>query len=81
MYGLISFSLIFPFSHTLILSYCHSPILPFSHVRVHRTLYCAKGNYEFGVTRIMKSLEPYNKKVCIQYILHVHIDLHTITFI
>jgi hypothetical protein len=26
------------------------------------TLYCAKGNYEFGVSRIMKSLEPYNKK-------------------
>jgi len=29
----------------------------------HRTLYCAKGNYEFGVSRIMKSLEPYSKKV------------------
>ena len=28
-----------------------------------RTLYCAKGNYEFGISRIMKSLEPYNKKV------------------
>lgn len=27
------------------------------------TLYCAKGNYEFGISRIMKSLEPYNKKV------------------
>lgn len=27
------------------------------------TLYCAKGNYEFGITRIMKSLEPYNKKL------------------
>lgn len=27
------------------------------------TLYCAKGNYEFGITRIMKSLEPFNKKV------------------
>ncbi|EDO29767.1 predicted protein, partial [Nematostella vectensis] len=26
------------------------------------TLYCAKGNYEFGISRIMKSLEPYNKK-------------------
>ena len=29
----------------------------------HRTLYCAKGNYEFGISRIMKSLEPYSKKV------------------
>lgn len=27
------------------------------------TLYCAKGNYEFGISRIMKSLEPFNKKV------------------
>ena len=27
------------------------------------TLYCAKGNYEFGVGRIIKSLEPYNKKL------------------
>ncbi|KAJ3015116.1 Tetratricopeptide repeat protein 30A [Thoreauomyces humboldtii] len=27
------------------------------------TLYCAKGNYEFGITRIMKSLEPFNKKL------------------
>mmetsp|Transcript_81081 Transcript_81081/g.121877 ORF Transcript_81081/g.121877 Transcript_81081/m.121877 type:complete len:139 (+) Transcript_81081:607-1023(+) len=27
------------------------------------TLYCAKGNYEFGVSRIIKSLEPYNKKI------------------
>jgi len=26
-------------------------------------LYCAKGNYEFGISRIVKSLEPYNKKV------------------
>ena len=30
---------------------------------LNRTLYCAKGNYEFGISRIMKSLEPYNKKV------------------
>ena len=29
-----------------------------------RTLYCAKGNYEFGISRVMKSLEPYAKKVC-----------------
>ncbi|XP_031833821.1 tetratricopeptide repeat domain 30 isoform X2 [Nomia melanderi] len=27
------------------------------------TLYCSKGNYEFGITRVMKSLEPYNKKL------------------
>jgi|GEM_PF-2449075 len=27
------------------------------------TLYCAKGNYEFGISRIMKSLEPYDKKI------------------
>lgn len=27
------------------------------------TLYCAKGNYTFGVARIIKSLEPYNKKL------------------
>ncbi|CAI8024711.1 Tetratricopeptide repeat protein 30A [Geodia barretti] len=27
------------------------------------TLYCAKGNYEFGASRVMKSLEPYNKKL------------------
>ncbi|KAM4028232.1 intraflagellar transport protein 70A isoform 2-T2 [Anomaloglossus baeobatrachus] len=26
------------------------------------TLYCAKGNYEFGISRVIKSLEPYNKK-------------------
>ena len=28
-----------------------------------RTLYCAKGNYEFGISRVIKSLEPYNKKL------------------
>ena len=27
------------------------------------TLYCSKGNYDFGISRIMKSLEPYNKKL------------------
>ena len=27
------------------------------------TLYCAKGNYEFGISQIMKSLEPYSKKL------------------
>lgn len=29
----------------------------------NRTLYCAKGNYEFGISRVIKSLEPYNKKL------------------
>ena len=28
-----------------------------------RTLYCAKGNYEFGISRVIKSLEPYQKKL------------------
>ncbi|CAE7530322.1 ttc30a [Symbiodinium sp. KB8] len=27
------------------------------------TLYCAKGNYEFGVSRIITSLKPYDKKL------------------
>ncbi|NXK79654.1 T30A1 protein, partial [Amazona guildingii] len=27
------------------------------------TLYCVKGNYDFGITRVIKSLEPYNKKL------------------
>ena len=27
------------------------------------TLYCAKGNYDFGISRIIKSLEPYDKKL------------------
>jgi tetratricopeptide repeat protein 30 len=27
------------------------------------TLYCAKGNFEFGISRIIKSMEPYNKKL------------------
>lgn len=27
------------------------------------TLYCAKGNYEFGISRVIKSLEPYSKKL------------------
>ncbi|MEE4248904.1 MAG: hypothetical protein V2I33_26330, partial [Kangiellaceae bacterium] len=27
------------------------------------TLYCSKSNYEFGISRIIKSLEPYNKKL------------------
>jgi len=27
------------------------------------TLYCAKGNFEFGMSRIIKSLEPLNKKL------------------
>ena len=27
------------------------------------TLYCAKGNFEFGIGRVMKALEPYPKKL------------------
>merc|ERR1711871_82330 len=27
------------------------------------TLYCAKGNFEFGIGRVMKSLEPYQQKL------------------
>ncbi|KAG8461835.1 hypothetical protein KFE25_013854 [Diacronema lutheri] len=27
------------------------------------TLYCAKGNFEFGIGRVIKSLEPYQKKL------------------
>nr|CAG4643078.1 EOG090X0302 [Ilyocryptus agilis] len=27
------------------------------------TLYCSKGNYEFGVSRVIKSLEPYHQKL------------------
>ncbi|CAK65556.1 unnamed protein product (macronuclear) [Paramecium tetraurelia] len=27
------------------------------------TLYCSKNNYEFGISRVIKSLEPYNKKI------------------
>ena len=27
------------------------------------TLYCAKGNYEFGISRVIKSLEPFDRKL------------------
>ena len=27
------------------------------------TLYCVKGNYEFGIGRVVRSLEPFEKKV------------------
>jgi len=27
------------------------------------TLYCAKGNFQFGVSRVIKSLEPYHKRL------------------
>ena len=30
------------------------------------TLYCSKGNYEFGISRIIKSMDPFNKKVRFQ---------------
>eukprot|EP00762_Andalucia_godoyi_P000826 ANDGO_03860.mRNA.1 Tetratricopeptide repeat protein 30 homolog len=29
------------------------------------TLYCAKGNFEFGISRIIKSLEPYQQKLMV----------------
>jgi tetratricopeptide repeat protein 30 len=38
-------------------------ILDFSLFFFSRTLYCAKNNYEFGISRVMKSLEPYQKKL------------------
>ena len=28
-----------------------------------RTMYCVRGNYEFGITRVMDSLRPYDKKL------------------
>merc|ERR1712072_377763 len=27
------------------------------------TLYCSKGNFEFGISRIIKSMEPYERKI------------------
>ena len=48
--------------HTVEFLYCHT-VIPPCYGHKHRTLYCAKGNYEFGISRIMKSLEPYAKKV------------------
>merc|ERR1711977_606153 len=27
------------------------------------TLYCTKGNFEFGISRLIKSLEPYDRKI------------------
>lgn len=41
------------------------------------TLYCTKGNYEFGISRIIKSFEPMNKKVCLEhfnynYLMYYH---------
>ncbi len=34
------------------------------------TLYCAKGNYSFGLARVMKSLAPLNKKLSMDTWLH-----------
>ena len=36
---------------------------------LYRTLYCAKGNYEFGISRVIKSLEPYQKKLGDRYLV------------
>lgn len=47
-----------------------------------RTLYCAKGNYDFGISRVIKSLEPYNKKVrrwilsTLTYFIYTGFQLH-----
>lgn len=27
------------------------------------TLYCTRGNYDFGISRVIRSLEPYQKKL------------------
>ena len=27
------------------------------------TLYCAKGNFEFGISRVVKSLRPYGRRL------------------
>ena len=45
------------------------------------TLYCSKTNYEFGITRVIKSLEPFQKKlgtdtwfyVKVKYILIINV--------
>ena len=42
-----------------------------------RTLYCAKGNYDFGISRVIKSLEPYNKKVGRLIVLTVALNDYT----
>ncbi|VDO09216.1 unnamed protein product [Rodentolepis nana] len=28
------------------------------------TLYCTRGNYDFGITRVIRSLEPFQKRLC-----------------
>ena len=46
--------------------FCNKPLKVFHLCIVNLvigTLYCAKGNYEFGISRVIKSLEPYNKKL------------------
>lgn len=42
-----------------------------------RTLYCAKGNYEFGISRVIKSLEPYNNKVRLLFVFFYYTDSQT----
>ena len=46
------------------------------------TLYCAKGNYEFGISRIIKSLDPYvvsagASSVCVSVCLSVCVSVRT----
>ena len=46
---------------------CRDPARPRFHLTIINlvigTLYCAKGNYEFGISRVIKSLEPYEEKL------------------
>jgi tetratricopeptide repeat protein 30 len=46
-------------------SYLHANMFPLLclFMSVIGTLYCAKGNFEFGISRIIKSLDPYEKKI------------------
>ena len=53
-------------SYKIVFSSWHQPLTKFSTLVLcifPGTLYCAKGNYEFGISRVIKSLEPYNKKL------------------
>jgi tetratricopeptide repeat protein 30 len=49
------------------------------------TLYCTKGNYEFGISRIIKSMEPYDKKLdmdtwcVVVFAFSLSTDTHSLT--
>jgi tetratricopeptide repeat protein 30 len=36
------------------------------------TLYCSKGNYEFGISRVIKSLDPVHKKLSSETWFYAH---------